>query len=413
MALETFIGWRYLKAKREQTFISIITFISLAGVALGVSALIVVLAVMSGLEKDMRDKILGLNSHVVVLKKNSPMDDYQSLIQKIEKVDGVSFAEPFVLSQVMMSSANGVRALTLRGVDPEISVNNSDLVRIVRSGKLEYLKDDGDYTGPAVPGVILGSELAGQMHVFIGDRVKIVSPMGKITPLGGRVPSIRDFMVVGILESGLYEYDSKMGVASIGQAQSFLNLGGSITGIDVKVDDVYKADRIKRDILKSLGDTFKAKDWMELNSSLFAALKLEKIAMFIILTLTVLVATFNIVSTLMMVVMEKTRDIAILKSMGATRSNIMKIFIFQGFFIGLVGTVVGLVLGVVLCQVQDRFELVKLPGDVYYNTSLSVIMNPLEISFITFSALLISLLATMYPAWQASRLNPVEALRYE
>jgi len=413
VSFETFIGWRYLKAKRKQTFISLITLISLAGVALGVTALIVVLAVMNGFQEDVKNKILGVTSHLVVLRYGQPMEDYEKLMPVIEKIDGVVSAEPFIYSQVMINAMGGLSGAILRGADPELPATRHRLERIMKSGRLTDLAGVEPGSGEPARTIIFGVELARQLGVIVGDTVRLVSPMGQITPLGGRAPRVRDYRVAGIFESGMYEYDSTLAYISLRQAQDFLNLGPSVTGLEVKVEDIYKADKIREAVTEELGPSYWAKDWMQMNRNLFSALKLEKVAMFIILTLTVLVAAFNIISTLIMVVMEKTKDIAILKSMGATSPSIMKIFVFQGLIVGMIGTLTGLAGGVFLCELLARYKFIQLPSDVYYITTLPVRMEALDVALIIFSAIFISFLATLYPAWQASRLNPVEALRYE
>lgn len=413
MSFETFIGWRYLKAKRKQTFISLITFISLAGVALGVTALIVVLAVMNGFSEDLKNKILGVTSHMVVLRHGEPLDNYRDLIPEVESVPGVTSVEPFIYSQVMINASGGVSGAILRGIDPALPVTRDRLSGIVKSGRFADLIDSPGSLGAGERKVLLGIELGRQLGLLVGDVIRIVSPMGEVTPLGGRAPRVREFTVVGLFESGMYEYDSTLAYISLQDAQDFLSLGGTVTGLEVKVDDIYQADRIRQAVLTKLGSGYWARDWMQMNRNLFSALKLEKVAMFIILTLTVLVAAFNIASTLIMVVMDKTRDIAILKSMGATKKSVMQIFVFQGLLVGIVGTMIGVLGGVFLCEMLARYQFIKLPSDVYYLTTLPVLLDPVDVAVITGSAILISFLATLYPAWQASRQNPVEALRYE
>ena len=415
MTFEFFVSYRYLKAKRKQTFISIITFISMGGVALGVMALIVVIAVMSGFENDLKNKILGLNSHALVLSWDNTMGNYASVVKQVESVPGVIAATPFILTQVMVSAGGQVAGPVLRGIDIQSAPKVIALNRILKKGTWQALEapaqTEGE-KGPEVPGIILGQELARNLGLSLNDALSIISPLGEMTPLG-RVPKMRPFRLVGIFESGMFEYDSSIAFVSLSQAQSFLGLGNKVTGLEVKTRDVYQAAGIARAIQTKLGFPFWTKDWMRMNKNLFSALKLEKLVMFIILTLIILVAAFNIVASLIMVVMEKTKDIAILKSMGATPGSIMKIFMLEGMIIGAVGTALGLLGGVGLCRILEKYQFIKLPSDVYYISSLPVLMKEGDILMIVFSALGICLIATLYPAWQASRLDPAEAIRYE
>ena len=342
MRYELLISLRYLKAKRKQVFISIITILSVAGVALGVMALIIVLSVMSGFEEDLKKKILGTNAHLVVLQQGSGMRNYPEILKKVEEVKGVSAATPFIFTQAMLSSDNNVHGIVLRGIDPATAGKVINIENTLKKGSMANLqKADGE----GQPGIFIGKELAQTLGVMLDDTVVVVSPTGALGPLGTG-PPMKKFRVSGIFDSGMYEYDTSMAYISLTSAQKFLAMGDTVTGLEVKVEDIYGVKKIGDRIRKDLGFPFWTKDWMQMNRSLFAALKLERTVMFIILVLIVLVAAFNIISTLIMVVMEKNKDIAILKSMGATPRSIMRIFIAEGLIIGIVGTLFGLLGGV-------------------------------------------------------------------
>jgi len=409
MRYELFISLRYLKAKRKQVFISIITLLSMAGVGLGVMALIIVLSVMSGFEEDLKKKILGTNAHLVVLQQGAGMRDYPEILKKVEEAKGVVAATPFIFTQAMLTSENNVHGIVLRGIDPATAGKVINIENTLKKGSMAGLqKDDGE----TQPGIFIGKELAQTLGVMLDDSVVLVSPMGALAPMGGG-PPMKKFRIAGIFDSGMYEYDTSLAYISLKNAQKFLAMGDLVSGLEVKVDDIYAVKKIGDRIRKDLGFPFWTKDWMQMNRSLFAALKLERIVMFIILVLIVLVAAFGIVSTLIMVVMEKNKDIAILKSMGATARSIMRIFIFEGLIIGCVGTLIGLGGGYVVCTLLAKYQFITLPSDVYYISRLPVKMNILDFVLVAVSSLGISFLATLYPSWQASRLDPAEALRYE
>jgi len=408
MSFETFFSFRYLKAKRKQGYISIITGISILGIMIGVTALIVVLAVMNGFREDLMKKILGVNSHLLILSYKGGIGDTQAVMNKALGVDGVLAATPFIYSQVMIKHAGNISGAILRGLDPATAGAVINIDSMIKGGSLTLLKKPK--TDPH--GVIIGSELSKQIGALPGDTVTLVSPIGKLTPLG-RVAHEDIFKVEALFESGMYEYDSSMVCLSLTDAQDFLSLGGEVTGIELKVRDIDASDTIGAMIQKELGYPYWTKDWKMMNKSLFSALKLEKVTMFIILIMIVLVGALNIISSLVMLVMEKTRDIAILRTMGASSKSIMSVFVFQGLFVGLIGTLLGLMFGSILCYLLARYKFIELPPDVYYITTLPVRMEWFDVVSIALAAMIISFLATIYPSWHASKVNPVEALRYE
>lgn len=418
MGYEYFIGLRYLKAKRKQTFISIITIISIVGVMVGVMALIVVISVMSGFEKTLKEKILGTQAHIVLLKANERgMDHYDEVLEKLKEVKGIVSASPFIFSQVMLSSDAGVSGVVLKGIDPDHVGEVTELIKNLKMGHIKDLKIDHE---GETPGIILGIELAKHLSVSINDPIQVISPLGTMTPMG-MMPKMKRFLVKGIFYSGMFEYDNTMAYISLRSAQKFFSMRDHVTGIEIKTNDIYNVKEISKEIRNKMGFSFWTKDWMEMNRNLFTALKLEKIAMFIILVLIVLVAAFNIISTLIMVVMEKNKDIAILKSMGATSKGILKIFIIEGGTIGLFGTILGTVAGLIIALnlekvtqfIENLFGFKILRSDVYYIDKLPSQVNPFDVGIIVITAIGISLLATLYPSWRASKLDPAETLRYE
>ena len=405
---ESFLGIRYLKAKRKQRFISVITIISVLGVMVGVMALVVVLSVMNGFRSDLMSKILGVNSHVLVLNLSGTFNGYQQVAEKVKKMDGVVAITPFIYTQVMLNNSGRVSGAVLRGVDPESAAQVVSFDKMIKEGSLSSLSEAEN----GIPSIIIGSELAKQIGASTGSLVTVISPEGKLTPLG-RTPNTKRFKVTAIFDSGMYEYDASMVYISLREAQRFLAMGDSVTGLELKVKEVYQSDIIARNIQKSLGYPYWTKDWKLMNRSLFSALKLEKLTMFIILTMIVLVGALNIISTLVMVVMEKTRDVAILRAMGASARSIMSIFMFQGILVGVIGTISGLCSGLGLCWLLSKYQFIDLPSDVYYISKLPVQVSVSDVSIVAGAAVVISFLATLYPAWYASRLNPVESFRYE
>ena len=384
--------------------------------------MIVVIAVMSGFSKDLRDKILGTNSHIVVTNiSRSGMDDYESVLKKVMQAEGVKAAAPFILNQVMLTIGSSSSGVVVRGVDPDREAAVSDLQKNLIEGDLTMLKrSKGTSAGPRRDKIILGKELAQKLGVQLNDAVSMVSPASRLTPMG-LVPKIKLFKVVGIFESGMYEYDSSLAFISIRSAQKFFAMKEQVSGIEIRVDDIDRADKIAEVLQESLGFPYYARDWMRMNKNLFSALRLEKIVMFIILILIILVAAFNIVSTLFMVVMEKTKEIAILKSMGASRTSIMIIFSLQGLIIGVTGTLIGCIGGFTIVPnlneivgfIESIFGITAFPSDVYYLDKLPSEIQYLDSFLIVVFSIIICFLASLYPAWRASRMNPVDGLRYE
>ena len=424
MPYEFFISKRYLRAKRKQVFVSIITFISIFGIFLGVAALIIVLAVMNGFETDLRTKILGIKSHIELTADiGGSMKNYTRVQELIAGTEGVVASTPFIYTQAMIRSGNGVSGVVIRGLDTQSAFKVINLGKI-REGSIEYLnkipQELSRKYSEQIGGIVIGKEMARNMGIFLYDTITIISPVGISTPMG-TMPRMKKFAVVGIFESGFYEYDSTLAYLSLRNCQDFLQMGDSVTGIDIKVDDIYKADSIARRIQSKLGFPFWANNWMQMNKNLFAALKLEKRVMFIILSLIVLVAAFNIISALIMIVMEKSKDIAILKSMGATSRGIMKIFIYQGLIVGVIGTFLGCGAGLSVALnlqkislfVEKIFHFKILPGDVYYLSELPSQVNYGDVIVIVIGTLLVCFLSTIYPSLRASQLDPAEALRYE
>lgn len=409
---EIFVGLRYLRAKRRTRTISLNTFISITGITLGVAALIGTLGIMTGFKEDMQAKILGTTSHVVVQPRGQQtLAGYEDLVHQVEEVPGVMAATPYIYQQVLLTSKTGVRGVVLRGIDPKKEPEVTEITKNVKSGAVQDLAvpDASTQTDPK-PGIILGKELAKRLGVVVGSRINVVSPVGPISALG-MTPKIRPFRVVGLFESGMYEYDASLAYISLAEAQRFFSMGRTATGIEVKVEDVFAADAVAKRIDARLGTGYMARDWMLLNRNLFSALRLEKTMMFLLLVLITLVASFNIVGTLTMIVNEKQREIAILKAMGATPQAIMRIFMLNGVIIGLTGTAIGIPLGYTFLYLIENYF--TFDQTVYFLSSIPVHVKALDVFMVAFSAILISFAATLYPSWQAAKLAPVSALRYE
>jgi lipoprotein-releasing system permease protein len=405
---EWFVSFRYLKAKHRHGFISLISLISVAGITVGVIALIVVLSVYSGFTDGLRDQILGVNSHIIVQRPGGVIDDYELVRDRVLSTEGVLAATPYLYSQTLISGTGGGSGVILRGIDPETARTVVKLPEQMKAGAVDDLIQA---EGARVPHIILGKHLAEELQVGVGDRVRLISPSGPLTPMGV-IPKVKTCRVSGIFETGMFEYDSSLAYMSIVNVQGFLGIGDIVHGIEVKIadKDLNRADQLASKIIDKLGAGFIARDWMSMNHNLFAAFKLEKIGMFICMTLIILVAALNIISALVMVVMEKSRDIAILKSMGATSASIMRIFFFQGLVIALAGTALGVAGGLGLCELLSRYQFIELPSNVYPMTTLPIKVLPLDVAIVALSSIFITLTATLYPSWKASQVQPAEVL---
>lgn len=419
MRYELFIGLRYLRAKRKEAFISLITFFSIAGVAIGVMTLTIVLSVMTGLEEDLRDRILDFTSDVLVVTYGGVVEDYPQVADRLRAVPGVVRAMPFVFGQAMLSSERSAEGVVVKGVLP-VEEGALGLHKHLGEGQeLEQLSrryavplNDGRGATVELPGIIVGKELRQRLGAEIGEPLSLISLMGTPTAVG-MVPRVKRFVVIGHFDSGMPEYDSGLAYIALADAQHFFGMKEGISGFEVRVDDLYRSRAIAERISNAIGVTFRVQDWMERNHSLFAALKLEKTVYFIVLLLIILVAAFNIVATLFMVVTEKRKDIAILKSMGATQSAIARIFMYKGLVIGSVGTVLGNVGGFAACWVLKTYQIIPLDPHVFYTDKLPVKIYPEYFAAVTGASLVICFLATLYPARQAARLVPVDIIRYE
>ncbi len=409
MNFERFVSFRYLRAKRKQKFISLISLISVLGVAVGVMALIVVLSVYTGFTEGLRDQIIGINAHILVQGYGGEIDNPALVKQQVEQAKGVEAATPYIYAQALISSGSGRSSgIAIRGIDPTSAGRVINLDKKMVSGKLADLTAAGE-----LPAIVLGKELASQLQVKSGAKVRLISPDGPLTPMGV-MPKVQICRVSGIFATGMYEYDSTMGFVGLETARRLAGLNeGWVHGLEVRAADADRAHIARAAIQEQLGPAYSVRDWMQLNQNLFAALKLEKIGIFIALDLIILVAALNIISALVMVVMEKNKDIAILKSMGAKTGSIMRIFFYQGAVIGFSGTILGVSSGLGLCALLKRYKIIELPSNVYPMSTMPVKVVPMDVTVIAISAVLITLLATLYPSWKASTIRPAEALSYE
>jgi lipoprotein-releasing system permease protein len=412
-ALHWFIARRYLSSRRGRGFLSLITLIAIGGVSVGVMALIVVIGVMSGLQTDLREKILGANSHGMVLEIGEAvrMESWESVLRRVTEDQDVTGAAPFIYTEVGLNVPGGSysEGAVLRGLAGDsVSLSVTEVDEHLTSGTMPF----GE-TESGRPGIVLGATLANRLNLYPGKTVTVVSFQGaELTPTGIQ-PQLRLYEVTGIFETGLYQYDTKFAYVELESAQTLLRMGRAVTGVEFNVRDPWNSGEVAARIRDSLGFPYSVDDWQRQNASLFSALKLEKFAMGIILLLIVLVASFNIVSTLIMVVTDKVREIGIMRAMGLTASDVTRVFVLQGVVIGLVGTTVGTGLGLTLSWLLDRYRFITLPGDVYFIDHLPVDTNLIDVGLIVLASLSIAFIATIYPARRAADYTPVEAIRHE
>jgi lipoprotein-releasing system permease protein len=410
MSFVTYVSGRYLRTRQKRAFISLITILSIAGVTVGVMALIVVIAVMAGFETDLKSRIMGIRPHMEITRKQDVFTDYPHVLSTIRSIAGVETASAYIKTQVVLRTKSRAAGAILKGID---SVQGTVGIKGVDSSRLvePTAADNGVAGGHLLPGIILGKELAASLGVIPGDTVYIISPRGMLSPVG-HIPAMIKFKVVDRFESGMYEFDGTLAFIDLQQAQKMLRMPASVSGIEIRLKDMDQVEKRSHAIRAVIGGQYTIEDWKQMNLNLFSALRLEKSVMFIILALIVIVAAFNIAGSLVMMVMEKRKDIAILKTMGATASAIGRIFVIKGLMIGLVGTLLGTSAGVVLCTLLRRYAFIQLPADVYYISTLPVNLKPSDVLIIACSALFICLAATLYPARQAAGIDPVEAIRH-
>jgi len=415
LPFELFVGLRYTRAKRRNHFISFISMTSMVGIALGVAALIVVLSVMNGFQQELRSRILGVASHMQITGPDNQLADWQFVAGRLKDAPHVEAAAPYIMAQGMLSYGAAVQGAIVRGVLPEAEGQVAEIGAQMRTGSLTDLQA-GEF------GIVLGAELAQALGVMVGDKVVLLAPQGQFTPTG-LIPRVKQFKVVGLFEISMYEYDAGLALIHMDDAAVLYRMGDKVSGLRLKLDDMFHAPVMTHELAAVLGDygRYYVSDWTQQHANFFRAVQMEKRVMFIILTLIVAVAAFNIVSTLVMAVTDKRADIAIMRTFGASPRSIMQIFIVQGALIGVIGTVVGAIIGIVVAQnidvivpaIERLFNIQFLAKDVYYISDLPSQLLWSDVGVIVVLSFLLSLLATLYPSWKAAKTNPAEALRYE
>jgi len=410
MKFELFVGRRYFQSKPGQAIIALITALSILGVIIGVTALIVVIGVMAGFESDLKRRIMGIEPHLIIDRDGKPITESDLITKLGEQIQGVNAIWPVVEFHAIAQSDARVAIATIKGVAPEAASAGLQMPNLAVLNQSHEMTAKERRTTP-LPPLVMGSELARSLGIIRGDTVFVISPRGTLTPVGF-VPYKKRFRVADFFQTGMYEYDGSLIFMNLKDAQSLARIRDTVSAVELRVDNMFKIQSITAKFKSIFNADYRFRDWRQLNKNLFSALKLEKTAMFIILTLIILVATFSIASALVMLVIEKTKDIAILKTMGATNGAVRRIFILQGLLIGIIGTTIGVGFGTLLCYLQNTYQWIRLPDDVFYIAALPVDLHAMDVALVAVAAMIICFLATLYPAHQASRFNPVEALRY-
>jgi lipoprotein-releasing system permease protein len=406
---ELMIALRYLTAKRKQAVIAVISLIGVLGIAAGVAVLVIALALVNGFNQDIQNKLLAGTAHINLLRKNGAgIENYREVLERVARLPGIRAVAPTAYKNVLITGYGNASGLILKGVDLDAPRDANEIWSTIVEGKVESLAES---EGP-VGSLILGRIVADQVGLKVGDYLTVLSPEGRLTPMG-MAPRQARFRVVGIFHSGLYEYDSSWGYVRLGDLNRLMGTENPVEVLQMKVGDIYAVKEISRRILGAVGPEYGTTDWQELNQPVFAALRMQRLIIVIVITLMIFIAALNIITTLVMMVIEKTKDISILMTMGAEPRSIMKIFMLQGLLVGLIGTVIGLAVGVILCRVADKYQLIQLPEMLFSISHAPFKPRIFDAALVALIAILISFVATIYPARSAARLNPVEGLRYE